>query len=448
MKKVAVLIALSLMVFGGRASAGDTLWLRIHGAGSTEAGTAVATIGADIYLAGTVTNLDADILLVKYRENGDSVWSHVRNFDTDEHVVGMAIAGDSGPVVCVAVRGPLPKLLLVKFNKNGDTTWTRSRLGFIPTGIALNALNEILVYGSSGGPSASDSLALAKYSVGGSTVFSRTWSLGAVHTTGGCALDPAGNLIGAVSVTGHPTLLKFSSIGDTLWHRQYPDLAGGELQGVAVAPNNCIVVADLHLTKLHVAKLAPDGSQLWTDTLPGQGAAGLYCNITVGADSNILAPLTDSLGVGGMMMLNAQGQRVWFSRSGRQCLLQAVAVGGDGYPVVVGRSNLAPPGGVIVKFSVASAIAEPANPSVSRAERFLVRDILGPGQAIALSVPRAGSYTISILTETGALLRQISKGYLVPGEFRLAPGKLAAGSYYLRIAGPAGTFQEKFIQLR
>jgi outer membrane protein assembly factor BamB len=431
----------------------------VHNAGPDEVGTAVALIGTDIYVAGGISSPDPSISLIKYRGNGDTVWSRVLNLDLTEKTVGIAVGSDSAPVVCVAVTDLPPKLSLVKLNKNGDTVWTRHRLGFKPTGVAVDASNEIFVLGSSGGPIASESLALVKYSASGAVAFDYSWQLGTSHATGGCALDASGNLVGALTVNysggNHTVLLKFDGLGDTLWSQRYGALNGEEPQGVAVEPNGCIVLADRIGSTLRVVKFTPTGSQLWNNAVPGSDTLHIYANIAVDADSNIAVPASDSQSNGMVCVLDAQGNQQGSLFPYTLCQLRSVAFGSDGLPVAAGMSSSSiQPGGLTVKFSVATAIAEPANPygqetgDGRRAGRFLVEGILGSGQAIVLTVPRAGSYTISIVTENGALLRQINRGYLTPGEFRFAPGRLAAGSYYLRIAGPTGTFQEKFIQLR
>ncbi len=448
MKRVAVLIALGLLAFGGTVRADDTLWTRVSGVAQSGAGMAVTCIGSDIYAAGTVTTLHQNILLVKYLSNGDSVWSRVLKIVGK--TVGVAVGPDSAPVVC-AVSTDLPStLLLAKFNKNGDTLWTRSRLDFLPTGVAVNTSNEIFVYGSSGGPVAGESLALVKYSVGGAPQFDHAWQLGTNYATGGCACDANGNLVGGVIITlggTYLTLLKFDGLGDTLWSQRYGALPGEEVQGVAVEPNGCIVLVDKPGTTLRVEKFTPTGSQLWNNTIPGSGATQLYANIAVDADSNIAVPVTDSLSHGTVCVLDAQGNQRALLTSYSPCQLQSVTLGSDGLPVAVGGPT-PPLGCLTIKFSASVAIAEPANPATPGAGHFLTEGILGPGQAIALSVPRAGSYAISILSENGALVRRVNRAYLAAGEFQFAPGRLAAGSYYLRIAGPAGTVQEKFIQLR
>jgi hypothetical protein len=442
MRKAVVLITLGLLVLSGTVRADDTLWSRRR-VGSSASGTAVASIGTDIYTAGGVNTPNPNILIVKYRGNGDSVWSRVLNFDSTEKTVDVAVGSDSTPVVAVAVTNPLPpKLSLVKLSKNGDTVWTRHRANFAPTGIALNAQNEIFVYGSSGGLLANDSLALLKYSAAGALVINHHWRLGTNFTVGGCAVDPNGNLVGAVTVNGLAAIFKFDGLGDTSWSQRYLDLTGSELQGVAVAPNGCIVLAAKFNTSLRVAKFEPSGSELWSYPLPGLGSSQVYANIAVDADSNVAVPL-DSL----VYVVDAQGAQKGLLNCRTAGQLRSVAFGYDGLPVAAGNAA-APPGCLTVKFTTVTAIAEPANPPAPGAGRFLVEGVLGPGQAIVLTVPRAGSYTISIMSENGALLRRISQGYLLPGEFRLSPGKLAAGSYYLRIAGPAGTVREKFIQLR
>jgi hypothetical protein len=225
-------------------------------------------------------------------------------------------------------------------------------------------------------------------------------------------------------------------------------LSGGQLQGLATTPNGCIALADLFGMKLHVIKFAPDGGQQWNESLPGQGTPKIFSNIAVSRDSNIAAPVTDSSQFGRVMRLDAQGQPVWLNQSGWRCLLRSVAYDANGYPVATGSSNQPPPGCVTVEFSTADAIAEPANPPVPCVRPLLVSRILKPGQAVRLIAPRAGTYTISILAADGAVIRQVNNENLAAGEFRFAPGRLAAGSYYLRIAGPAGAAQEKFIELR
>jgi hypothetical protein len=451
MKRVAVLIALGLLVFAGTLRASDTLWTRLSHQTDNGAGMAVTIIGNDIYAAGTVTSPSREILLVKYRDDdGDTVWSRVLSLDPTAKTVGVVVGPDSAPVVCAADTGGLGALSLAKFNKNGDTIWTRRRFSFMPTGVATDAQNAVFVYGSCGGPGTDESLALVKYSSHGVSVFDHAWRVGTSHVSGGCAADANGNIFGAATVTDlggqHPTLLKFDGLGDTLWSRQYADLAGGELQGVAVEPNGCIVLADENLSTLNVVKFGPNGDELWNHAAPGNGTLGVYANIAVDDDSNIVVPVSNSMSTGMVCVLDAQGTQQGFLSSSLTGQLRSVAFGSDGLPVAVG-SPTPSSGCLTVKFSAWTAIDEPANPSGFRAGRFLVEGIVAPGQPISLSLPRAGSYAISILSENGALVRQVNRAYLPAGEFRFAPGRLAAGSYYLRVAGPTGTVQEKFVQL-
>jgi len=441
MRKAVVIITLGLLVLSGTVRADDTLWSRRR-PGNNASGTAVASIGTDIYAAGNIGVPDANILIVKYRGNGDTLWSRVLNFDNTEKTVDVAVGSDSTAVLAVAVTNPPLQLSLVKLSKDGDTVWTRHRANFAPTGIALNAQNDIFVYGSSGGAMASDSLALLKYSAAGALQINHHWRLGTSLTVGGCAVDPNANVVGAAIVNALPSLVKFDGLGDTSWSQRYLDLTGGELQGMATAPNGCFVLVAKFSASVRVAKFGPNGSELWSREIPGSGSSQVYANVAVDADSNIAVPLGDSL----VYVMDAQGAQKGLLSCRTAGQLRSVAFGIDGLPVAVGTAT--PAGCLTVKFSTVTAIAEPANPPAPGAGRFLVDRVLGPGQAIVLTVPRAGSYTISIMSENGAVLRRISQGYLLPGEFRFSPGKLAAGSYYLRIAGPAGTVREKFIQLR
>src|SRR5512137_2391933 len=98
MRKAVVLITLGLLVLSGTVRADDTLWSRRR-AGPTASGTAVAVIGTNVYTAGGINSPDPNILIVKYRGNGDTVWSRVLNFDNTEKTVDVAVGSDSTAVL-------------------------------------------------------------------------------------------------------------------------------------------------------------------------------------------------------------------------------------------------------------------------------------------------------------------------------------------------------------
>lgn len=212
---------------------GDTVWVRTFNgtANSTDEANACAIGDSNnIYVTGRSYNgSNYDILTIKFKPNGDTVWTRAYNGEYNSNDEAYSCATDLNGNIFVAglsYDSTQSKLILIKYTANGDTVWTRKYTmpgssGDIAYSCAISGDTVIYVAGKSAMPDHGYSL-LLKYKQNGDVVWSRQGIYD--ETARNCSTDKIGNIYisGTRSITNFDYFItKYNSYGDTLWSKVY-----------------------------------------------------------------------------------------------------------------------------------------------------------------------------------------------------------------------------------
>ncbi len=450
MRCIAVMAILA--VLASAALADDTLWTRTFKGESAamDRGKSVATIGNEIFVTGMEQGLTANVLLIRYKANGDTAWARAYDLDTMEVASDVAVGSDTSPVVCAQVQGATPKLLLVKYNKNGDTAWTRHRVGMNPISVAVDDQNAVYVWGGMYGTAQDESLGLFKYASDGTPVWEKTLAWGNMNRCAGLAATASGVVALANcndSVGGHHWMIKFNSSGDTVW-RQALDTLGGDAQSVVCDPSGTIYVGASRGSQVGVARCSTSGRAEWirnVDVQPGPEAQNL---IAFDSDDRVVVAGTVQGQRLAVVKLTETGD-IYSTNYGPESLaimVFGVAADAGGHPVVTGVTQTPPPACITIKFSgtvgVEEGLARPnaARPAGARIARA--------GTPVTVSVRSTGAYTVALFDARGTLVQQVHDGFLGAGDHRFTVSAPAAGSYYLRVTGAGSVAETKLVQVK
>lgn len=107
---------------------GDTVWTRRYftPADSNDRASAIAVNDSGIYVTGYRSNGDhLGWLTIKYRQDGDTVWSRRYNSEHNQNETASAIALDSSGVYIAGTRynGDNTDLFIIKYGHGGDSLW-------------------------------------------------------------------------------------------------------------------------------------------------------------------------------------------------------------------------------------------------------------------------------------------------------------------------------------
>ena len=226
---------------------GDTMWVRQYDSpyGRVDLPCGLAVDAAhNVYVAGdSWTESDQDIIIVKYNEDGDTLWTSRYTSGVNQRDQARAMTIDAaGNVYVVAmswINGTWD-YLTVKFNTNGDTVWSAVYNGpasntDTPEDILVDAAGNVYVTGKAFYSGASYTIAaLIKYNSAGVQQYARTYMGNESLSSESKRLlqDGAGNLYlcgirwtGSVTQghTGYDmaTFKVRPNTGDTIWTRFY-----------------------------------------------------------------------------------------------------------------------------------------------------------------------------------------------------------------------------------
>jgi len=454
MKKIAVMAVLALVV-ASPALAGDTLWTRTYaGAGATvDRGSAVATIGDEIYVAGQERVGSFNLLVIHYRADGEVAWARTFDIDTEETVNDIVAQPDSSLYICVKIEAPTPSSRLVKLSKTGDTVWTRKSARLNATNIAVDDSGNVFVYGSLLGAVMNDSFCLIKYKADGTQDWRHTYRFGDQNSAAGLCADHDGSVVGVGVVNDqegpHAMAVRFTPAGDTAWTHYYPELTGATLGGVAVDLTGFIVFTASIGSGITVARCSTSGPIDWRVEVPLRSLPMVYNTVVCDADTNIVVGGQDSSNCVGFAKLTWGGGAVCMGSSDVVAMPYGLAVDASKRPIVVGQRNLPPPPCCFtVKFTGVPGVAESVAPTPAGAAVRVGARLVRPGTALSVEVSVPGRYSLALFDARGALVRRLHDGQLAAGVHRFNPGRLAAGSYCLMIAGKTGASEVKIIQVR
>ena len=112
-------------------SAGDTSWTRTYGTVNHEDGRSVQQTYDGGYIVGGWTGYqtgNADFLLLKTDENGDTLWTQTFNGESEDLCYAVRQTADSGFIMVgtAAYGSGHANLFIVRTDRNGDTLWTKT----------------------------------------------------------------------------------------------------------------------------------------------------------------------------------------------------------------------------------------------------------------------------------------------------------------------------------
>jgi hypothetical protein len=454
-KRVSVIALFVIAACASPALAEDTLWARTYSGQGAEMdqGRAVACIGTDIYVTVQEMAPEPNVVVIRYRANGDTAWARTFNLDTMEQPVDIVVGSDSGPVVGVQVMGASPAYRVIKLSKAGDTVWTRKQDGVSVSNIALDASDNVYVFGSAFGTMPDESLCLVKYTSAGSQEWRKTWRLGVQHKTGGAVCDQSGNVLGAYMVqdsTGPRFgFAKFSSAGDSLFTAYPAEFQDLQVQSIAVDPEGFILVGATRGPQCLVARCSTNGRVSWLRPVPAALPAPEGMNmLAAGADTCVYIGATDPGQNGIMVKLNREGVPVWTGNSMLTGMFFGVALDAERRSVLVGMNQTPPLSALTVKFILSSGLVEGAQPEPRGRGSAIGVTLAGSGSAVSVQIQSAGNYSVNLYDARGAVVQRLHNGSLGVGNHSFKVGKLASGQYYLKVAGKSGAIESKLVQVR
>jgi len=295
-------------------SSGVLQWARVYSAGGPGDGPSSIVVdnsGNIIVVGGmAISNTLQYALIIKYNPNGDSLWTKEFTQFPFGYIRGMALdnsdniytTGDYGTNITDTNRN----YLILKTNPNGILQWLSTyesqSNSDISDYLALDSNRNVYVVGSNYAPPNLFYNTLVKLSSTGTIQWARSYTglLGfpSCESPGGLVLTPDGNSIyyptECANSQGNSSivLLKYNSLGDSVWVRQYDQGATGGvptsspaikldkynniyLEGFSVLPstgNDFVTI-----------KYLPNGALQWVTTYNGP----LSNSIDYGADLSI-----------------------------------------------------------------------------------------------------------------------------------------------------------------
>ena len=239
---------------------GDTLWTRKYGGTGHDWGHAVALTSDGGFIFAGETNPPAKIYLVRTNSNGDTIWT--RTFDTgydQEHAYSIQGTLDGAYIIAGNTRGPSPddNAFLLKIDSAGNMLWTR----------IYNVINDQDIIGS-------------------------------------VAVCPDSGYIitGNVYPPGYMLAIRTTSIGDTLWTRQY---VGGSVGysvedcpegGYIIVGRSSSIGGDPFDYDVYVIKINSTGDTLWTRTFGGTGWYDCGYSVQVNSDGGYIVAGSKTVG--------------------------------------------------------------------------------------------------------------------------------------------------------
>jgi uncharacterized delta-60 repeat protein len=300
MKRIVFLFGLSIFIF----NAAQSQWVSTYGgnglgdnymANAKGLCVAVDALG-NSYVSGfsfdAVT--DNDIVVIKYNNLGDTVWTRVYNGSGNSDDKGYCVTVDnSGSVYvagCASISGQGYNVILLKYGANGEFLWSRSYNGSDggedkAFGIAVDALNNIYVTGYSTGAAANFDIITLKYNPEGNAVWTSRYN-GPDNMDDkafGVVLDNLNNVYVAgysESVNGHRDIItiKYNQSGEQVWAERRDGSAhfNDEASCITADASGNVYVAgysslDSNNTNCIVLKYNTSGNLQWLNTFNGQG---------------------------------------------------------------------------------------------------------------------------------------------------------------------------------
>lgn len=353
--------------------AGDTAWTRKQGFDYYDCPHTIAVDDSgNVYVAGMCDN---DYLTVKYKSNGDTVWTRTYNGpgSVSDEIYAMAVDGNENVYVTgrsfnASYNGDY---LTIKYKSNGDTAWVRRYNGSgngddWPHAIAVDNIGNSYVTGEIKVTGGKYDYATIKYSSTGDTLWVKTYN--GPRNDNDEAYSIAVDDSGYVYVTGKScntggvgsnedyATIKYNPDGDTAWVRRYNGASNFTDCAVAVAldANRDVYVGGWSVgasgnQDCATIKYTPAGDTTWVRTYNGPANNAEWVS-AMAVDSNGNAYITGwNYGSGGgfdcdylTIKYTSSGTQEWIKKYNGTAdsadMAYAITVDNKGYVYVTGGS--------------------------------------------------------------------------------------------------------------
>jgi len=273
---------------------GTSLWNRTENPGGADIGRGVAVDSNDnIVVVGSQGDADTNWRIMKFDENGTSLWNVTANpggtdiafdvaVDSNDNII---VVGDEDPSGTDAADWRI-----MKFDENGTSLWNRTEnLGGtdIARGVAVDSNDNIVVVGEQ---NATD-WRIMKFDENGTSLWNRTENPGGTDKARGVAVDNSDNII----VVGEQNaadwrIMKFDQNGNSLWNVTANPEVNDVAYSVAIDSNDRVIVAGSQnegAGDWRIMKFDGDGTSLWSETV-NPGGNDIARGIAVDGSDNII----------------------------------------------------------------------------------------------------------------------------------------------------------------
>ena len=316
-----------VLSLASRVFALDTIeptWLRFWGGGENDRGYGVAIDArGNVYVTGRTTSFGSgkeDAFLLKYTPEGELLWERTWGGSKRDWAGGIAVDARGNVYLTggTCSFGAGKDLFLLKYTPEGEMLWEKTsgeRENDWAGGVTIDSQGNLYVIGGTnpfrtdeGYFLWDDDVFLVKYTPKGKVLWERSWDLCKDDWAGGITVDPRGDVyvVGTAWSGGgffSVFLVKYTSEGEVLWDKLWPEHGRGMASGVAVdAQGNVYVTGDTDSyfggdEGASLVKYTSEGELLWEKTWGDEGEGGY--GIAIDAQGNVyVTGRTTSFGSG------------------------------------------------------------------------------------------------------------------------------------------------------
>ncbi len=468
--------------------ASDTIWVRRLDFGGEEMANGIASYNNNIAIVGNQYATTYDYLIVKYNQQGETLWTRTfdtgiddiaidASFDLDQNifVTGYAYSLFSGQTKYSGLphfaqrtvpfvgnvkivtntkatnytKNQTRNALTIKYDSLGEFKWQKTENNKIAIGIATDSEGNSYVSGCAF-TGFDYNFWLIKYDPRGETIWSRTLDFSIIDIGYRCAVDREGNVViagySSDMSTANCFVFKFAPNGDTIWTRRF-DLNLEDIGiGVATDLENNVIVAGVTGEQPNydylILKYDSAGNLIWSRTYhqaTDNEALGVACDM----NNNIFVT-----GISGesfsydylTIKYDASGNILWAATydNGADDEGSDVTCDANGNPIVTGASQGFGYDFLTIKYRSEVGIEE-TNTTHYIFNKTPIRSKISNSYFI-FDAQSSGNFKLSLYSPSGDLAKEVYRGFLNQGVHRFSLAGLTSGIHFLKVETPDRMF--------